>query len=328
MGGLKELRLGQLSVSEEEMVGDAFWRACATTELLRLKQSTRSFPKTLAKPQEAVLDLDADVLSRASISDNPGDGDGNKRSAMNSTGAGTGGSGEGGGGRRPYSFSRVKHLEVLGPFTMELDELSLIRYCHNIKSLHWDAIAPTFASDVAVHRHIPTTPSHLLPVPQGARRDYYTWKNLESLHLDGDGAIDANLTIIIQWCFQLTSLIIPGTRFGNAAMAELRHHFRTLHVLNWMGCTFALGPQTQTIMASCPNLETFKTNEFMVDYRVDEAWVCTGLSDFTAQRVVFHTMVDGDREEVVKEVKRKAEARIYQLVNVKQSVKDAFIRQF
>lgn len=84
-------------------------------------------------------------------------------------------------------------------------------------------------------------------------------------------------------------------------------------------------------MASCPNPETFKTNEFMVDNRVDEVWVCTGLSDFTAQRVVIQAMVDiGGEEvvkEVVKEVKRRAEARIHQMVNVKQSVKDAFIRQ-
>jgi hypothetical protein len=53
----------------------------------------------------------------------------------------------------------------------------------------------------------------------------------------------------------------------------------------------------------------------MVDYRVDEAWVCTGLSDFLAQKVVCDAMVDKDGEEVIKEVKRKAEGRI-QLVNI------------
>lgn len=117
-GGLKELRLEQLSVSEEEMVGDAFWRAYANTEMLRLKRCTISLPTSFAMLQEAFLDLDAGVLSRASISDYEGDDDGNWRSAVNTTGAGIGG-----GERRPYSFSRVKHLEILGPFIMKLDEL-------------------------------------------------------------------------------------------------------------------------------------------------------------------------------------------------------------
>ena len=159
---LGELRLVQLSVVVEEMVGDGFWRACANTEGLMLERFMASMSKTLAMLLDVVLDLDDDALLRvASIGNNDDDGNGREASLVSTIKGATGnpaGTGTGGGGRRPYSFSRVKHWSLLGSFIIELDKLSLIWYCHNLKSLHRDAITPTFATDVSSNPHVPVTP--------------------------------------------------------------------------------------------------------------------------------------------------------------------------
>lgn len=324
---LRELRL---ELVEEEMVGDGFWRACANTEGLVLERFMTSLSKPLAMPLDVVLDLDDDALSRAASIGNSDDEGGGRGSPLASTvkratGTPTG-TETGRGGERPYSFSRVKHLSLFGPSIIGLDDLSLIRYCHNLKSLQWDAIAPTFATDVSSNPHVTATPPVLLTQ---ARREDYTWKNLESLQLGGDGATDINLATILQWCFRLTTLIVPGTGFRYAAMAVLENHFGTLRILDWERCEFARGAQTQMVLASCPRLENFKTNEFVIDERIDESWVCKVLGDFTAQEVVFTATVDkyGGDVEVVREVKRKVEARICGLVKVQEGHRIAFLDQ-
>lgn len=183
--------------------------ACANTERLVLESFMANL--SLVMPLDAVLDLDDDALLRAaSVGNSDDDGDGRGTSLVSAmkgapgtpTGTGTG-TGTGGGGGRPYSFSRVKHLSLLKPLITGLDELSLIRYCHNLESLHWDAIAPTFATDVSSNPYVPATPPVLST--HAARRENHIWKNLESLHLGGDGATDMNLATILQWCFCLTT---------------------------------------------------------------------------------------------------------------------------
>lgn len=63
--------------------------------------------------------------------------------------------------------------------------------------------------------------------------------------------------------------------------------------------------------------------------RVDEHWVCGVLSEFTANVVDFSTTVDkyGGEVEVVREMKRKVEARIRGLVKVKEGHRKYFLDQ-
>ncbi|KAK3832356.1 MAG: hypothetical protein J3R72DRAFT_237715 [Linnemannia gamsii] len=293
---LKELKLVLPSVDREDLVGDMFWRACANTERLILNMFAINIPKGL--PKSVVLDRENGELllleeekSCASRSGSGGDGEmGLSDISMSSSSSATSGTGTGTGtGARPFSFSRVRHLAIIGPVTLGLDKLSLIRYCHNIQSLHWTNMNGNFEEALSNHPNIPTIP----PSPDAPHEDYI-WRNLESLHLAGLGATDENLATVIRWLFRLSSLDVHGTEFGYQAWEALEHHFRTLRVLDLRGCQFGQGEAavgagaafTYTILTQCSLLESFKTPYFLLDSpQVFLPWASSNLTCFAAESV-------------------------------------------
>ncbi|KAF9130939.1 hypothetical protein BGW39_002468 [Mortierella sp. 14UC] len=277
---LKKLKLVFMSVYAEDLIRDTFWRACANTERLVLDRFTMHVAKAQSMPRSAVLDREYDELLEAYDNGNDsGGGDADVEMDVSKTttpsttsGIGTGsGSGTGTGmGGQPFR-----------PLDLGLDKLSLIRYCHNIQSLHWASMPGAFAENVSAHAHIPTPP------PPDAPRQDFVWRNLESLQLGGLGATDENLGMMIRWVFRLSTLIVPGTGFDYQAMEALKNHFGTILVLDLEGCKVPHGDITYTILLNCPMLESFKAFEFTLDLpQVFLPWACSlNLSCFTAQSV-------------------------------------------
>ncbi|KAF9105198.1 hypothetical protein BGX29_000473 [Mortierella sp. GBA35] len=312
---LRDLLVVCPTVQEEELTGDAFWRACANTKTLRLEQVVCKVSRGRAlMPRDAQLDMDADVLANGNRGEEEEEEAILSRPTTRATKTAAGG--------RPFSFSRVQHLELIVPFYYGLepqDQLSLIRYCHNIKSLHWSNVPDSFQADVGENEHIQAPHSD-------APQEPFIWKDLESLQLGGTGAIDENLATMIQWVFRLSVLAVPNTRFGPIALASLRSHYATIQELDWHGCELASGSMTQTILASCPSLKSFKAQELLIEYGIDEPWKCFELKTFEVDDVKARSDLE-NKAPLDEAAKKKVVAKIHQLQQLQDKCRIPLLEQ-
>ncbi|KAF9426268.1 hypothetical protein BGZ94_006749 [Podila epigama] len=132
-------------------------------------------------------------------------------------------------------------------------------------------------------------------------------KSIVELNLYHDELLDKHLALAVSSIGSATSVVAQGTHFGIKAVKSLQSygHCLTIRKLDLYRCYAVDGEMVQTLLSSCPKLETFAADVLRgVDVVRGAPWVCLGLKSLTIHFDLDGTILEDDRSSFT-----KAEAR-------------------
>lgn len=108
--------------------------------------------------------------------------------------------------------------------------------------------------------------------------------HLKSLDIARDDIEDEDFAVALDNMPPAVSFVVPWTRFGSIAFKSLQYHKHcsTIKTLDLYRCCYVTSQMVQTLLSSCPLLESFAADMILgIDIVDGESWACLKLTSLS-----------------------------------------------